>query len=123
MWKNVNGRLIHVTDTTRVKFRTNISRRRLDDLKTMADKHHTHVNYLLEDGLTNLLAEGSIDYDKDARPVDRIQYKTTYNEDLLADVKAFAKANKLFMNDVIEYSISFIRLDDIKNRQYKHRIE
>lgn len=39
---------------------------------------------------------------------DRIQYKTTYDKELLIRIKGFAKENNLFINDVIEYSIHFI---------------
>lgn len=123
MWKNVNGKLIHVTDTTRVKCRTNISQTVLDKLSILAKKNNTHVNYLIENGLENLLAIGSIDFDKEQRPKDRVQYKTTYDKDLLAALKEFAKLNKLFMNDVIEASINFIDLSHIKDRNYQHRIE
>ena len=48
MWKKVNGRLIEVTDESRVKFRTNISKGILDQLQTLALEHDTRVNYLLE---------------------------------------------------------------------------
>ena len=56
----------------------------------------------------NVLAQEEILFNKGMRPTDRIQYNTTYDNDLLADVKEFAKKNKLFINDVIEYSVQFI---------------
>jgi len=123
MWKHVNGELIHTTDTSRVKFRTNISAELLDELKTMASNHHTHVNYLLENGLTNLIATKSIQFNKKNRPKDRVQYKTTYNKELLGDVKEFAKKHGLFANDVIEHSMYFIDVDTVKDKDYKHRVK
>ena len=41
MWKLVNGRLIQTTDTTRVKFRTNVSKSILDQLSALAEENDT----------------------------------------------------------------------------------
>ena len=123
MWKKIDGRLIQATDTSRVKFRTNISKKILDQLADMADEHDTYINYLLETGLENVLNSGEIIYNKETRPKDRIQYKTTYDKDLLEKVKQFAKDHHLFINDVIEYSVSYIDIEKSKDRDYKNRIE
>ncbi|WP_245998240.1 rRNA methyltransferase [Siminovitchia terrae] len=123
MWKLIDGKLVQMTDESRVKFRTNISKTKLEQLKRLADEQNTHINYLLESGLENVLSSGIITFNKDSRPKDRIQYKTTYDKDLLEAVKKFAKSNKLFINDVIEYSIDFIDVEKIKNAGYKHRVE
>lgn len=123
MWKLVNGSLIQTVDNTRVDFRTNISKSLLNNLKNIADKHNTHINYLLENGLVNVLAQGIITFDKNTRPKDRVQYKTTYDKELLDEVKEFAKKHKLFINDVIEYSIKYIDLENVKNKDYRYRVE
>ncbi len=123
MWKKVNGGLIQTTDESRVKFRTNISKSILDQLNTIAIENDTHVNYLIESGLQNVILQGVITYNKESRPKDRVQYKTTYDQDLLDQVKEFAKQHQLFINDVIEYSVNFIDLIHTKNSSYKHRVE
>lgn len=123
MWKSGNGRLIHTTDESRVKFRTNISKALLEQLKTVAEEKNTHVNYLIETGLQNVLSEGIILYNKESRPKDRVQYKTTYDKELLESVKEFAKNHNLFINDVIEYSVKFINIENSKSKSYKHRVE
>ena len=123
MWKLVNGRLIQTTDATRVKFRTNVSKSILDQLSAMAEENDTYVNYLIETGLQTVLAQGVITFNKKSRPKDRVQYKTTYDKELLEQVKEFAKNHDLFINDVIEYSVKFIDTKNIKNTSYKHRIE
>ncbi len=123
MWKKVNGGLIQTTDESRVKFRTNISKSILDQLNTIAIENDTHVNYLIESGLQNVILQGVITYSKESRPKDRVQYKTTYDQDLLDQVKEFAKQHHLFINDVIEYSVNFIDLTHTKNSSYKHRVE
>ncbi|MET3698985.1 hypothetical protein SAMN05877753_110219 [Bacillus oleivorans] len=123
MWKLANGKLIQTTDKSRVKFRTNISRSILDQLNTLAEENYTHVNYLIETGLKSVLSEGVITYNKNNRPKDRVQYKTTYDKELLEQVKEFAAEHNLFINDVIEYSVKFIKTDDIKDKSYKHRVE
>ena len=123
MWKVVNGKLIQTTDESRVKFRTNISKAILEQLQEIALEHDTHVNYLLETGLQRVLAQGIITYSKELRPKDRVQYKTTYDKELLQEVKEFAKQHQLFINDVIEYSVSYIDINQSKDKDYKNRIE
>jgi hypothetical protein len=123
MWKKMNGRLVAVTDDSRVKFRTNISKSLLNELQEVADVHDTRINYLLETGLQKILEQGVITYNKDLRPKDRVQYKTTYDRVLLEEVKKFAKNHKLFINDVIEYSTNFIDVEMAKKEGYKHRVE
>lgn len=123
MWKKVNGKLIHVTDQERVKFRTNISKKILDKLREVAEEHHTHVNYLLESGLKETIKLKKITYDKEKRPKDRVQYKTTYDRELLEKMRAFASQNSIFINDLIEYSVQFISIENSKTREYRHRIE
>lgn len=123
MWKLVDGRLIQTTDDSRVKFRTNISASILESLRVIAKENNTHVNYLIENGLKNVLTEGIITFDKELRPKDRIQYKTTYDKELLEGLKEFAKKHHLFMNDVIEYSVQYIDKENIKNNNHRYRIE
>jgi len=123
MWKLVNGRLIHTTDDSRVKFRTNISRSVIESLQAIAVENNTHVNYLLETGLMKVLSEGIIMFNKDIRPKDRIQFKTTYDKELLGAVKEFAKQHGLFINDVIEYSAQFIDINQSKTMDYRYRVE
>ena len=69
------------------------------------------------------LTQGVITFNKKSRPKDRVQYKTTYDKELLEQVKEFAKNHDLFINDVIEYSVKFIDTKNIKDTSYKHRIE
>ena len=123
MWKLMNGRLIQTTDNSRVKFRTNISKAIIESLKEISEQNDTHVNYLLESGLKTLLIEDSISFNKENRPKDRVQYKTTYDAELLKQVKDFAKNHDLFINDVIEYSVKFIDVKESKNMNYRYRVE
>ena len=123
MWKLVNGKMIQTTDETRIKFRTNISQEILEQLEELSEEHNTYSNYLLENGLWNVLAVGVIEYDKNLRPTDRIQYKTTYDKELLESVKQLAKDHKLFINDVIEYSVGHIDVKHIKTKDHKNRLE
>ncbi|OCA90711.1 rRNA methyltransferase [Bacillus sp. FJAT-27225] len=123
MWKKVNGRLVQVVDDSRVEFRTNISKEILDSLSQLAKEHETNVNYLLETGLESVLDQGVITFNKEARPKDRVQYKTTYDKELLERIKHFAKNHNLYINDVLEYSAGYINLDKAKKEDYRHRIE
>jgi hypothetical protein len=123
LWKLVDGNLIHTTDVSRIKFRTNISESILESLKSVAKENKTHVNYLIENGLQTVLTQNIISFNKDTRPTDRIQYKTTYDKELLESTKLFAKAHNLFINDVIEYSIEFIDIQSVKNNNHRFRVE
>ena len=116
MWKLIDGQLIQTADSSRIKFRTNISESILLSLKVLSAENRTHVNYLLENGLINLLNRGDITYNKALRPKDRIQFKTTYDKELLESVKQFAKKHKLSMNDVIEYSVEYIDVNQVKEK-------
>jgi len=123
MWKLVDGRLVQTTDTARTNFVTNISQSILEDLRSVAKENNTHVNYLIESGLQSLLSENQISYNKDTRPKDRIAFNNSCDKELLNEVKQFAKAHKLFLNDVIEYSVQFIDVEDAKKSSHRYRIE
>lgn len=123
MWIKTKDGLIAATDNTRIAFRTNISRAIVEQLQLMAKENKTHINYLIESGLENLLLEKTISYNKDLRPKDRIQFKTTYDKELLEQVREFAKEHSLYINDVIEYSVGLIDISNIKKQSYRHRIE
>ncbi|WP_339250137.1 rRNA methyltransferase [Sporosarcina sp. FSL W8-0480] len=124
MWKLVNGKLQQTTDMSRVKFRTTISKALIDELSILAKNNNTHVNYLIESGFVNFLDNGEeITFTKDQRPKDRAHYKTTYDKELLEAIKEVAKANELYINDVIEYSTKYIDVENSKNSNYRYRIE
>ncbi|GIO22677.1 hypothetical protein J11TS1_12580 [Oceanobacillus sp. J11TS1] len=107
-WKRKDGKLIHINSGSRIPFRTNISRRTLDSLKIIAKERKMYLNHLIEIGLKNLLAKSEISFNRQIRPDDRVQFKTTYDEELLTNIKRLAQQNNLFINDVIEHSIHFI---------------
>lgn len=123
MWKKVNGKLVSTTDQSRVQFRTNVSKAILDQLNSLATENATHINYLIESGLQAVLSQDVITFNKESRPKDRVQYKTTYDKELLDNVKKFAKDHDLYINDIIEYSVKFINLDNIKSTGYRSRVE
>ncbi len=50
-----------------------------------------HLNQLIEIGLKNLLAQNEISFNSQTRPDDRIQFKTTYDKELLTNIKKFPK--------------------------------
>ncbi|GAA0328377.1 LAGLIDADG family homing endonuclease [Oceanobacillus sp. FSL W7-1281] len=107
-WTQKDGKLKHINSGSRIAFRTNISGRTLDCLKVIAKERKIRLNHLIEIGLKNMLAKSELSITLQTRPNDRIQYKTTYDKDLLTEVKKFAKENNLFINDVIEHSMHFI---------------
>lgn len=123
MWINKNGELHHVTDESRVMFNTTISRQIMIKLENMADEYDTHINYLIENGLMNVLNIGEIHYNKKQRPKDRKPYRTTYYDKLLELIETFAMKNGLRVNDVIEYSFDFIDPEQVSKKSRRFRIE
>jgi hypothetical protein len=106
-----------IDDNPRIKFRTNISKNILSQLRGLAKEHNTYINYLIEKGIQCVLAQDVITFNKQNRPKDRIQFKTTYDNQVFEDLKKFAAKNNLFINDVIEYSIQFINVKDVKSEK------
>lgn len=123
MWKLHNGKLIQTTDDSRVRYKTRMSAVILNTLKQLAEKHDTHIGYLLENGYSNLLESGTIVYDKNNRPKDRIEFRTTCDKELLESLKEFAKHHSLNLNDVIEGSVAYINYEDIKHANWRYRVE
>lgn len=123
MWKLHNGKLIQTTDDSRVRYKTRMSAAILNTLKQLAEKHDTHIGYLLENGYSNLLESGTIVYDKNNRPKDRIEFRTTCDKELLESLKEFAKHHSLNLNDVIEASVAYINYEDIKHANWRYRVE
>lgn len=110
LWTISNGKLRRAINNrkNRVKFRTNLSKSILEQLDILAKENDTYVNHLIERALQNLLVQENVTIILKARPKDRIQFNTTYDRYLLEKVKIFAKEHKLFINDVIEYSVKYI---------------
>lgn len=123
MWKIVNHKLIQTTDESRARYKTRISAALIEQLKQLAVEHDTHIGYLLENGYLNLLQSETISYNKKNRPKDRVEFRTTCDEQLLAHLKDFAKQQQLNLNDVIEESVKYIRLEDVKNASWRYRVE
>ena len=123
MWKKVNRFLIQTTDKSRVMFKTTISYEILEQLKDLADEQDTYINYLLETGIQTVLDNDFIQYDKTLPPKDRVHYRKTYDKELLKKLKHFATNHKLFINDVIEYSVNYINPDNARKKDYRRRIE
>ncbi|WHY83133.1 rRNA methyltransferase [Siminovitchia fortis] len=108
-WKMVNGKLIKTNNNeTIVKFRTNVSKSILDQLDILAADYNIPRNHLIQNGLQNLLDQEQYIFNTESRPKDRVQYKTTYHNELLDDVRRFAKKHRVSINDVIEHSVKFI---------------
>ena len=123
MWKIHNGKLIQITDESRIRYKTRMSAAIINSLKQLAEKYDTHIGYLLENGYSNLIESGTIVYDKKNRPKDRIEFRTTCDKELLDSLKEFAKDHNLNLNDVIEASVAYINYEDVKHANWRYRVE
>ena len=123
MWINKNGHLTHSVDKSRTKFKTTISDQLLRQLQEESDKINSNISYLLETGYANLLAMGQIEFNKKNRPKDRRDFRSTCETELYEQLKAFAKANKLNLNDVIETAANYIDPAQAKKENWRYRIE
>ena len=123
MWKNINGRLIHMTDETRIRYKTYISKKQLEKLEQSAETADTHISYLLENGLQNLLQDESFVFHKENRLKDKMEFRTTCNKEILEQARACAKAHRLNFTDVIQASVDYIKISEVKSKGWRHRIE
>lgn len=123
MWKIINHRLVQTTDESRTRYKTRISAALIEQLKQLAADHNTHIGYLLENGYINLLQSETISFNKKNRPKDRVEFRTTCDEQLLVHLKGFAKNQQLNLNDVIEESVKYIQFDEVKNASWRYRVE
>lgn len=123
MWKLSNGRLIQTTDDSRIRYKTRISAAMVEQLKQLAEEHDTFIGYLLENGYTNLLEKAVITYNKKNRPKDRVEFRTTCDKELLQRMKEFAELHQLNLNDCIEASIAHINIVEVKNANWRYRVE
>lgn len=124
MWKTINGRLVHITDTTRKSYKTIISKAMIDELKEVAERHDSTVGFLLENGYEHLLeSKEEIVYRKGHRPKDRVEFRTTCDEVIFTKIKALAKENKINLNDLIEYSMQYIKPEEAKKEKHRYRVE
>ena len=123
MWKRTNGRLIQMTDPSRTRFKTYISKNQLEKLERLAAEYDTYVSYLLENGLKNALATENFIFSKKNRLRDKVEFRTTCDKEILEQGRFFAKKHKLNLTDVIQVSVDYIDLTEIKNRDWRYRTE
>ena len=112
-----------MTDETRIRFKTYIAKEMLEMLNEMAENEETHVGYLIENGLKNLVADPNFVFDKSKRIKDKAEFRTTCDKDILNEAKMLAKRQKLNFTDVIQASIQYIRVNEVKSQSWRHRIE
>ncbi|WP_246943190.1 rRNA methyltransferase [Bacillus pinisoli] len=108
MWELINGKLVQKKVSSRVKFRTNISELVLLEVDRLSLKYEIPKNHIIEMALKTLILNDVIITNTMVKPKDRIQYKTTYDKELLEQVRDYAKKNKIHVNQLIEYSMGLI---------------
>lgn len=118
--KAENEKLIQARETSRVRYKTRISKELLDKLKQIAKENDTNVGYMLESGFENILKEDYISFNKKNRPKDRVEFGTSCDGELLERLRVFAKKNKLNLNDVVEASSSMIDLSNTKPNNFRY---
>lgn len=123
MWKKANGRLIQTTDNSITRFKTYISQEQLTHLGSLAADYNTHISYLLENGLKNLILESDFIFNKRKRLRDKVEFRTTCNKKILLQAKKFAKTHNLNLTDVIQASVSYINISEVKSKDWRYRIE
>lgn len=111
-WVIENGKTVPLPTNQRVVFRTNISKETLDLIEMTAATHGVHRNILFENGIKNLLEQKRIFITKELKK-DRIQFKTTFDPELMEKVKELAKEQHVFINDVLEHCVKFIKVSEL----------
>ena len=123
MWKRINNQLVQVTDPSRIRFKTYISRNQLEELEKLAEEYNSHVSYLLESGLKNAAANAEFMFSKNKRLKDKVEFRTTCDKEVLERGRKLAKDHNLNFTDVVQASVDYIDLRDVKNKNWRYRIE
>lgn len=123
MWKKIDGKLVHLTDNSRIRFKTYINKNLLNDLKALAESENTHVSYLIENGLQNIVQDNGFVFNKSDRLKGKVEFRTTCDEVILQEAKEFADRHKLNFTDIVQVSVDYIDFNTIKKANWRYRIE
>ena len=104
-WKINNGKIILTPNTSRIGYKVRISQSILDKLKIQAANNNTRVNYLIERTLELFLDRTEITFSRSEKPKDRVEFSSTYDKELMEQVKLFAQSKRVPMNEIIENCI------------------
>lgn len=122
MWVQHQGKLLHVTDTSRHRYKTYIKEDILQQLKQLALHHNTEVGYLLENGVMHLLEDKALVIQKQPRCAKK-EFRTTMDADLFMALSAKAAALGVPKNRLIEEAVRYIDVETLKDKHYRYRIE
>ncbi|MFJ5769854.1 LAGLIDADG family homing endonuclease [Psychrobacillus sp. NPDC093180] len=110
-WKINNGKIVLIPNSSRIGYKSRISQSILDKLKIQAANNNTYVNYMIERALKLFLEKTEITFTRNQKPKDRVEFSSTYDKELIEQVKLFAKSKRVPINEIIEYSIQHIDSD------------
>ncbi|WP_181884549.1 LAGLIDADG family homing endonuclease [Neobacillus piezotolerans] len=113
---------VSLAKSNRVKFRTTVSSNILAKLGEIAKQNNTYINYLLESGMNILMDAKELNLKKNKR-TDRVQYKSTFDRELLDRAKVFAQTYGIHVSDVIEYAAEFVDVNVAVREGRSHRIQ
>lgn len=122
MWIQHQGRLLHVTDASRHRYKTYIKPELLAQLKELAVTHNTEVGYLLENGVMHLLEDASLVVQKQPRCAKK-EFRTTMDVDVFNALSARAAALNVPKNRLLEEAVRYIDVTTLKTKDYRYRIE
>lgn len=103
-WKIENSSIVHVSNG-RKNLKTYISKSLIDILKVESKVRNTKVNYLVEPLLFQIIESGVKVKLRNAKRNDRIEFRTTFDENLLSKMKEYGKLNNINLNTIIEYAM------------------
>lgn len=105
-WNVKNGKLVLISKNKRTSIKTHVSKSLVDNIRKIAKEKRTHINQLIEPILLEVLDSGIIIIDKNDKKLDRVEFRTTFDNDLVKRLKLFAKNEKLNLNRLLEYAMS-----------------
>lgn len=122
MWVSHNGKLVHMKDASRHRYKTYIKEDVLANLKELAAAHHTEVGYLLENGVMHLLEEDTLTLPKQPRCAKK-EFRTTMDAALFNTLTARAKQLGVPINRLLQEAVHYIDIGTVKRKDYRYRIE
>ena len=102
-WEIVQGKIVHINYTNKRDLKCRIDRELLSEIKLLAKNKKIFINELIEPEIVKILKSTNKIIKKSKK--ERIEFRTSYNEDLIKQVKQRALIDKVSFSNIVEQSM------------------
>lgn len=104
-WIIENNEIIHVNNN-RKSIKTYVSNTLINELRDVANANNTKINYLIEPIINQLINTSIKIKSEQMKPKDRVEFRTTFDKELVERMKLYKNANNMKLNEIIEYGMN-----------------